>query len=180
MNKTKFFNHAIFWRTHSLFLPQNSKTLTNMNEYLEKLSAERCPDLDSNTIKLDIFGNEDSVTNLKNLFVARFNRIPNGIALRHINIKKANEWFIREYQDRITECNYTKNENKCNIHINEIFYVLFDDMLVYLSHDSADFIFLYKKTDCALVNTIVMNIKNKGVMDKSNANFFTFCSSGQK
>jgi len=65
-----------------------------MKEKFEKLSAERCSDLEfRNTMNLaSIFEEEKNQNpNKHNLYLARFGRIPNHFRLRSIDCKKANE-----------------------------------------------------------------------------------------
>ena len=68
-----------------------------MNEYLEKLSAERCSDMEiSNAVNLaqSIFDKTDAIDE-KRLFITRFCRVPNWVTLSEIDCCKANEWFVQ-------------------------------------------------------------------------------------
>ena len=132
-----------------------------MKEILEKLSAERCADLEvQHTMNLsDVFDHEDFI-DAKNLFVIRFGRIPNWITLENINGKKANEWFLQHYRDSITDVCYVKRcEKRKGIYLDDVYYSLFDDLLIYLNHNGSSVIFLFRKTDSALVENIANEIR---------------------
>jgi len=80
-----------------------------MKEQFEKLSAERCMDLEfRNTMNVvSVFEAEKSDNlNENNLYLTRFGRIPNRFRLLSINCKKANEWLLQNYRDSITDCFY--------------------------------------------------------------------------
>jgi len=130
-----------------------------MNDYLVKLSAEHCTDFGiSNSVDLaHIFDGE--ALDAKGLYVSRFSRIPNWIQLNGIDCKKANKWFVQNYQDKIIDCNYVKRyEKRKGIYFDDIYYFLFDDLLVYLNHNGSEIKILYRKTDSVLVDSIVNEI----------------------
>ena len=133
-----------------------------MNEYLEKMSAERCPDLEVTTVMNveSIFSDRNECLMSKNLYITRFRRVPNWIYLANIDIDKAGKWFIQAYQDKISDCCYMKsNQSRKDVSLDAVYYFLFDDLLVYLSHTQSYARFLYRKTDCNLVNRIVNEVK---------------------
>ena len=168
--------YASFWHTALLPLYHNFK-FKNMKDYFEKMSAERCTDWEFvNTMDVaNVFTDNDAL-DAGNLFVSRFRRIPNWFQLASINCEKANEWLIQNYQDSIADCFYTKrnhNHNKIrkhkesisvpfncpnNTYLDDVYYFLFDDLLVYLNHNQSEAKFLYRKTDNALVDRIVSEI----------------------
>jgi len=127
-----------------------------MKEYLEKLSAERCVDLDAgNTVDVTRIFDENSSLNDQNLYIARFRRIPNWIRLDDINCKKANDWFVQNYQDEIIDCGFTKYfKKKKGILFNRTYYFLFDDLLVHFYPNGDVIRLLYRKTDNASVEKI--------------------------
>ena len=127
-----------------------------MKEFnIKKLSAERCTDLGvSNAMNVvSIFNDEDNI-NPKNLYIARFGRIPNLIKLHKIDCQKAYEWLSKTYQDDITDCFYYDNvENR-----QAAYFFLFDDMLVAI-YEFDSISILVRKTDIDLVDTVVNGIK---------------------
>ena len=147
-----------------------------MKDYFEKLSAGCCTDLEMrHTMNVGlVFDNKDAYE-ARYLYVARFQRMPNWYHLDWINCEKANEWLIQNYQDSITDCCYTKRNRKqvnptkniFGVHqsvrtshtfLDDVYYFLFDDLLVYLNHNQSCVKFLYRKTDNALVDKIVNEI----------------------
>ena len=155
-----------------------------MDEYLEKLSATLSEDLEyKNTRDLvGAFRNHREL-NEKKLYVSRFQRMPNRVMLDDINCEKANKWFMQNYQDKITDCFYKKCYRKRKGMIfNEIFYFLLDDLMICLDDDRDDVIFLYRKTDAALVNEIVCEIRKfkirKRTRKKPEIELLVNCGSG--
>ena len=132
-----------------------------MNDYLIKLSSERCSDLEiSNMVEVSSIFDSRCNVNEKNLFITRFRRIPNQISLDYIDCKRANEWLTQNYNDMISDCCYTKRYKKRKgMYFDEIYYFLFDDLLIFINDDDSEFRFLYRKTDIALVDKIVNEIK---------------------
>ena len=131
-----------------------------MENFLEKLSAERCADLEvRNTLDVASIFKWDDEINVRNLYVTRFGRIPNQIKLREIDCQKAGEWILQTYRDRISDCFYVKcHDNRSGMYYSEVCYFLFDDLLVYLREKDSEVRFFYRKTDSALVNTVVDEI----------------------
>jgi len=135
-----------------------------MKEHIEKLSPERYPDREfSNIVNVnDIFGNREH-SYVSNLYVARFGKIPNQINIQRINCKKAHEWFTKTYHDKIADRYFSRRYyGRNNTDIREdTCYFLFDDLMISLDrYDEWDNVrILYKKTDDALVETLVNEIK---------------------
>ena len=133
-----------------------------MNDYLMKLSAQRCTDSEiRNTFDMSrIFYDNSYTYNEKNLYMSRFGRIPNSIFLHDIDCKKANDWLEQNYGDAITDCCYAKRyDERKGLYFDSVYYFLFDDMLVNLKHIVFDVEFLFQKTDHVLVEGIVNEIR---------------------
>ena len=82
-DKIKKLHYAAIWHTTPLPLPK-ILIFDCMNEYLEKLSAERCSDMElSNAVNVaqSIFDKSDAIDE-KRLFMTRFCRVPNWITLK--------------------------------------------------------------------------------------------------
>lgn len=124
-----------------------------MKDYLKNLSAERCLNLKINMNTSELFNDYDSI-NPKQLFITYFGRIPNCIQLHNININKAEEWFSQNYKDNIIDCSYVVH-GRNKLYLYDVYYVLFDDLLLYLNLDDSEATFLYRKTSYTLVQTIV-------------------------
>jgi len=126
-----------------------------MKEKFEKLSAERCSDLEfRNTMNLASIFDEGGA---ENLYLSRFGRIPNQFQFIGIDCKKSNEWLLKNYQDQITDCCYNWFNEKYKRFI-KTYYFLFDDLLVCME-DFGRIRFLYRKTDNALVDKVMNELK---------------------
>lgn len=95
------------------------------------------------------------------LFAARFNAIPNFIHEIEIDCKRANQWFLEHYQNQITDCYYDKlyyNGNK-QAEYDDIFYFLYEDLIVDFDTNKSIVRFLFRQTDIAKVECIASEIK---------------------
>lgn len=134
--------------TISLSQPQTNvmefeKTSSKMN--LGKVFAER----------------NSSYLNEFTLFIAHFNSIPNFIHEIKIDCKKANQWFANTYKNEIKHLNFNKryyNGSK-KAEYDDIFYIVFDDLLVDFDTNSSVVRFLFYKTDIKKVETLIAEIK---------------------
>jgi hypothetical protein len=132
-----------------------------MKDFLENLSAECCTDMEfRNTFNVsDIFDDGDAL-DAKKLYIARFGRIPNWIDLVKIDGKKTGEWLVRNYRGRITDCCYVKRYSKRKgMYFDDVYYFMFDDLLVYIDENRSKTKFLFRKTDHVLVETIANEIR---------------------
>ena len=132
-----------------------------MEEFIEKLSAECCSDVEVQNAwnVANIFTNGDALSE-KSLFFTRFCRIPNWVSLCEIDVKKANKWFVQNYQDKIVDCCYVKRyQRRKGVYLDDVYYFLYDDLLVYLNENESEAKFLYRKTDSVLVDKIVNEVK---------------------
>jgi hypothetical protein len=95
------------------------------------------------------------------LFMAHFNRIPNCIMEENIDCKKANNWLLEKYGEDIKDLYYNKrclNGGK-NAEYDDIFYFLYDDLIVNFDINCSLIRFLYKTTDFSKVNVIIESMK---------------------
>jgi len=131
-----------------------------MKEIFEKLSAERCPDLVGGNIAVATSVFKDDDIDANNLYVRRYGRIPNRFRCNNnIDSKKANNWLLQNYQDKITDCCYDGYNDKGK-YFGHVYYFLFDDLLVSIKDwGSAQITFFYRKTDSALVDKVAGEIK---------------------
>ena len=95
-----------------------------------------------------------------NLFVAYFNYIPNLISENKIDCKKANEWFFVNYRDLIKDSHFIKRyfKNSKKAVYDDIFYLLYDDLIVDFDTNCSFVRFLFKKTAIHQVETIIEGI----------------------
>lgn len=95
------------------------------------------------------------------LFIAHFNTIPNFINEINIDCVKANKWFKEAYKSEITDCHYCKRhfgKNK-TAELDDIFYILYDDLIVDFDTNNSYVRFLFRKTEIEKVDAIIRAIK---------------------
>jgi len=96
------------------------------------------------------------------LFIAHFNAIPNFINEIKIDCKKANNWFAETYKTEIKDFYFDKryyNGSK-SAELDDIFYILYDDLLVGFDTHCSTVRFLFRKTEISKVETVIRGIKN--------------------
>lgn len=95
------------------------------------------------------------------LYLAHFNVIPNVISEIKIDCKKAHKWFAEKYKNDITSFYYNKRHYKQNktSEIDDIFYILFEDMLVDFDTNCSIVRFLFRNTQNQKVDEIINGIK---------------------
>jgi len=110
----------------------------------------------------EVFANRNSdYLNEFAIFIAHFNAIPNFIHEINIDCKKANHWFLDHYKSEIKDCYYNKiyfNQNK-KAELDDIFYFLYDDLIVDFDTNSSIVRFLFRKTDIEKIESIICGIK---------------------
>lgn len=101
-----------------------------------------------------------SYLNEYTLFVAHFNSIPNFIHEVNIDCKKANNWFSENYKSEITNTYYNKRyfngSNKAEL--DDIFYFLYEDLIVDFDTNNSAIRFLFRKTELGKVESIIHSI----------------------
>ncbi|HEX5152558.1 MAG TPA: AAA family ATPase [Parafilimonas sp.] len=103
----------------------------------------------------------DSCLNAFALFLAHFNTIPNCINEIKVDCEKANKWFAETYKAAIKDSCFNKiYYGGCELgEFPDIFYFLYDDLLVHFDTHGATVTFLFRKTEIKLVEAIIMGIK---------------------
>lgn len=129
--------------------------LSNISPFeLDKTSAKM-------TISEVFAERRNSYLNEFMLFIAHFNSIPNYINEVDIECEQARLWFIENYKSDIKDFYYNKlyfNRNK-KAEIDDIFYFLYDDLIVDFDTNQSIVRFLFRKTDIAQVEEIINAIK---------------------
>jgi hypothetical protein len=139
--------------------PMESKII-NLNN-LQSKTAEL--EKTSSKINLgEVFAErKGSYLNEFTLFVAHFNAIPNFILEINIDCKKAHKWFVENYNGQIKDRYFDKryfNRSK-NAEYDDIFYILFDDLIIDFDTNQSIVRFLFRKTDISKVETVIGEIK---------------------
>jgi hypothetical protein len=111
----------------------------------------------------DVFTNrtQNSYLNEFTLFSVYFNAIPNFIHEIGIDCKKANVWFSANYKSEIKDSYFSKiysGQNK-KAELDDIFYFLYDDLIVDFDTQCSKVRFLFKKTDISKVEGLIDQIK---------------------
>jgi len=137
--------------------------LTNLNSFREHNSEADGNDGLLSTKRLtDVFSERSrEYINENNLFVMRFNEIPNSIQEVRIDCKKANKWFFDTFKSEIKDMHYNKryyNGSK-QAEYDDVFYFIYDDLLVDFDINSSIVRFLFRKTDIILVEDLISRIK---------------------
>ena len=152
---------------------------------LEKLSAERCMDLNvQNTADLYGIYRSSDAPNAEFLFISYFHIVPNSIDLQGIDAEKANKWFTETYREAIKEHFYTKTYHwKLNFdfYFDNVYYILFDDLLLHINIELSRIECFYRKTDSATVDKIVtefLKFKEKRSRAKPTIDLLTIGHSG--
>ena len=113
-------------------------------------------------INVDVFGEtQRAYLNELQLFTARFNTIPNFISEVKINCKKANYWFVEKYKTIINDVHFLKIQSRKSnqTDLDEVFYFLYDDLLVNFDIQCSVVRFLFRQTSIEKVENIVAEIK---------------------
>ena len=120
--------------------------------------------IDQTSTKIDLgklFNYGRAYINELSLFVAHFNTIPNLISEINIDCKKANVWFEKNYQSQIRKNYFLKryfNGSK-KAEFDDIFYILFEDLIVDFDTTSSKVRFLFSQTQIEKVESIIKEIK---------------------
>jgi hypothetical protein len=104
---------------------------------------------------------KSSYLNEFNLFLAHFNSIPNFINEIKIDCKKANKWFAERYKNDIKDLYFDKryyNGSK-TAELDDIFYLLYEDLLVDFNTNCSVVRFLFRKTDMNKVEEVINGVK---------------------
>jgi len=95
------------------------------------------------------------------LYIAHFNTIPNFSHEIDIDCKRANSWFLENYKAEIKDNYYNKRyfNNSKKAEFDDIFYFLYDDLLVNFDTNSSIVRFLYRTTGLAKIEQVINAIK---------------------
>jgi ATPase family associated with various cellular activities (AAA) len=94
-------------------------------------------------------------------YVGYFNTVPNLISEKEIDSRRAMKWLTDEYKSDIKDLYFDKwKYNNCKkAEYDDVFYFLFDDLMVYFDTNYSAVKFLFKKTDFKKVQAIVNGVK---------------------
>ena len=109
----------------------------------------------------EVISREGSYLNEFTLYLAHFNTIPNCIHEISINCDKANCWFAENYKLHIKDLHYNKRyfRKSKTVEYDDIFYILFDDLIVDFDTNLKTVRFLFKHTNITKIEEIITGIK---------------------
>lgn len=122
-------------------------------------------ELEKTTSKMDlgdVFAERNrSYLNEFNLFIAHFNSIPNFINETNINCKKGSKWFVENFKDEIKDFYFDKLylRNSKSAEYDDIFYFIYEDLIVDFDTNNSTVRFLFRKTDISKVEALISRIK---------------------
>lgn len=123
-------------------------------------------------LSLDGIFNDSSYLNYFNLYTKYFNRIPNFINEPDIDCEKAVKWFIEKYQADISDFYFDKifSEEKGEKAIDDVFLILYDDLLVQFDTGQSKVRFLFKLTSAEKIEDFILKLKKFKRSDKNGPN----------
>ncbi len=109
----------------------------------------------------EVISKEGSYLNEFTLYLAHFNIIPNYILEITIDCRRANSWFVENYKQHIKDLHYNKRyfRKSKKVEHDDIYYILFDDLIVNFDTNLRTVRFLFKQTDNAKIDEIRAGIK---------------------
>lgn len=121
-------------------------------------------ELEERTAKMDlggVFAERKGYINELTLFIAHFNSIPNLISERYIDCRKAHKWFAVAYHHEIKDFYFDKRyfPKSKSSEFDDIFYFMFDDLIVDFDTQESIVRFLFRNTDISKVETVIERIK---------------------
>ncbi len=121
-------------------------------------------DLSRTSIKImlsEVFGERRSdYLNEYKLFIAHFNTIPNFVHEIEIDCRKANKWFVANYDSAIKDFYFAKRyfDGSKEPVIDDIFYFLYEDLIIYFDTNFSIVRFLFRETENSKVDKLVKEI----------------------
>jgi len=95
------------------------------------------------------------------LFLTYYNRIPNFDYIKGIDCRKANAWLLENKKAAINDCSYIKrylNKKKIS-ELDDLFYFLYDDLLVNFDIARDEVRFLYRNTSIHIIEPLIESIR---------------------
>ena len=107
-----------------------------------------------------VFAERGGYINELNLFIAHFNSIPNLISEINIDCKKANKRFFESHKSEIKHHYFIKKcyQGKKKSELDDIFYILFDDLIVDFDTNCSQVRFLFHKTETTKIEKLISEV----------------------
>jgi len=109
----------------------------------------------------EIFSDKCEYINQYNLFISKYNAYPHIIIMYDINGIKANEWFLKNYSDKIKDyhVNILETRGLKFPHLSEAFYFIDKDLIVNIHASGAVVRFIFRDTEINIVKEIYLSIR---------------------
>lgn len=94
------------------------------------------------------------------LFHYHFHTIPNSITEKGIDCKKASNWLSKNFQADIKKYYFNKRyfyQSK-KVEVDDAFYFLFEDLIIYVDRGRSEVRFLFNKTELEVVEKIISSL----------------------
>ncbi|MFC2176118.1 AAA family ATPase [Bacteroidota bacterium] len=95
------------------------------------------------------------------LFIAHFNQIPNLIKEWDIDCKRVGVWFADAYKHEIKHRYYNKRlfKNKRSLEYDDVYFIMSDDLLIYLETTYSKVHFLFSHTHISKVEALIKEFR---------------------
>ncbi len=137
------------------------QTSSSIHQFLYKSNQEAAAAPNKISITEVFSERAGSYINEYKLFVSCFNAIPNMIEESDINCRKANSWFVENYEQDITNMHFIKRylPGSKKPEYDDIFYFLYEDLIVNFDTNCSEVRFLFRKTNIEKVETLIAKFK---------------------
>lgn len=121
--------------------------------------------LENTSVKMSLAGvfnnRSNSYLNEFTLYIAHFNTIPKKITEEEVDCEKLNNWLVPKYSTEIKECYFNKRYFKKSKEpeLDDIFYFLYDDLLIYIDIGRSEVHFLFHRTEVKKVEEIISEVR---------------------
>jgi hypothetical protein len=104
---------------------------------------------------------EQEYINDLSLYTALYHEIPNVIPYKYIQCTNFQNWLITNYGNQIKDVHYKKIylRTKKDAVLDDVFFFLFEDLMIYLDTNCNIVRFLFRKTDITKVNELIEGMK---------------------
>jgi hypothetical protein len=113
------------------------------------------------------------------LYLTKLQKIPNSIEEENIKVKHANEWFKETYKDQIQDSYFNKRRDnrKKDSFFENVFYFLWDDLIVNFDFESRSVRILFKDTTEVKVNELLKELVQFRKKRKTNSYIYLLLQS---
>lgn len=94
-------------------------------------------------------------------YTAYFNMVPNIIYLEAIDFEKGQKWLLNKLETEIKDVFFTKKwlRKKKKLSYHTIYYLLYDDLLLYADKQTVDIMLLFRQTPLEKIDRLVAGLQ---------------------